>query len=368
MSTLSAFREAQQDDLLRTYGARLNQLEQRLQEQGHTLKEQDTLLKDQADKLKEQASVVSHQEKLLRQQDVKLAQQERSLALQGQIIQQLLDRNHKNRKPEEQKAETLNLHPATTDGTPAVELETEPENETGLTSSLPHDVIERADDGGPLEVVVSQLSQQVTQMNADVQAFKTQTTSDIHTLQSSNSQQDVNIQDARTSTFVHWGSSQCGSSAQLVYSGVVGGSWYNDPGAAANYLCLTMSPVLSSRSLPSAYAHLFGAEYETKAEHFQEDPVCAVCRAAFSTTIMIPGTNVCSPGWHLQYNGYLMANHYAYNAQFEYVCVDSSLESSQHSAANENGALFHFTATVCGSLPCPPYANNKVVTCAVCSK
>ena len=65
-----------------------------------------------------------------------------------------------------------------------------------------HDVMSRANDGGPFEAVVNHISQQMTEMSADIQ-----------TLKNSNSQQNHDIQDAQSSTFVHWGSSQCGGSS-----------------------------------------------------------------------------------------------------------------------------------------------------------
>ncbi|KAK7095348.1 uncharacterized protein [Littorina saxatilis] len=229
---------------------------------------------------------------------------------------------------------------------------------TGTTSdSTSHDVMPRSDDTGPWEAVMSHISQQVTEMEADIQALK-----------NSNTQQDLAIQDARSSTFVHWGSSSCSNLSHTVYSGVVGGSDAGHSGAATNYLCLTMSPVFSDHAVPASLALLYGTEYETIDSHQNKDAVCAVCRPTLSTTVMIPGTNVCTPGWHLQYSGFLMAGEFKHQAGSEYICVDSNMENTVHGDANENGKLLYYTVTWCGSLPCTPYINNKVVTCAVCSK
>ena len=224
-------------------------------------------------------------------------------------------------------------------------------------SSSPHDVALRADDGGPLEEVVTHISQQVTEMSADIQALK-----------NSDVQQTHDIRDALTSTFVRWGSSTCDDSSELVYSGVVGGSLTSHTGAATNYLCLTMSPIVDSHAIPPASAYLYGGEYETYDSHDDYDPVCAVCRSSFPTTVMIPGTNVCTPGWHLLYSGYLMAGRDSHVAASEYICVDSSFQEATHSNADQPAKLMYFTLTRCGSLPCPPYAENKVVTCVVCAK
>nr|KAG5693600.1 hypothetical protein BaRGS_014620 [Batillaria attramentaria] len=158
-----------------------------------------------------------------------------------------------------------------------------------------HDVFARSDDHNPLEPVVNQLSQKMTEVSADVQALK-----------NANTQQDVAIQEAGSSVYVRWGRSTCPSTSSLVYSGVIGGSHYTQSGAASNYLCLSLSPVLSDHPIPSSYASLYGGEYETHDSHQNKDPVCAVCRSQHPTTIMVPGTNVCQPGWTTEYSGNFM--------------------------------------------------------------
>jgi hypothetical protein len=191
-------------------------------------------------------------------------------------------------------------------------------------------------------------------------------------LQAVNHQQDANIVDARTSTYTRWGSSHCPADAQLVYSGVVGGTNYAEQGGGTNYLCLTMSPVFINHVATNNYALLYGAEYATQNDaHHDKDPVCAVCRSSHATTIMIPGTNVCTADWTKQYDGFLMAERdhdQAYDHASEFVCVDSSLEGRPGSDANLNGRLFYFTVAHCGSLPCGPYEDGKFVSCVVCSK
>nr|KAG5693634.1 hypothetical protein BaRGS_014654 [Batillaria attramentaria] len=190
----------------------------------------------------------------------------------------------------------------------------------------------------------------MTEVSADVQALKN------------------SVQEAGSSVYVRWGRSVCPSFSQLVYSGVVGGSHFEE--LNANYLCLSMSPVLSNHSFPAYVARLYGAEYETYDGVTQnKDPVCAVCRSPRPTSVMMPGTNACPQGWTVEYHGFLMSDrHGRSNGASEFICVDSQLESRPGTDANLNGKLLYFTVTVCGSLPCGPYVNNKVVTCAVCSK
>ena len=154
----------------------------------------------------------------------------------------------------------------------------------------------------------------------------------------------------------------------FVATGVVGGSWYDHTGAAANHLCLTRTPEFDNVPVPVYYAILYGAEYEYMSGHQDHDLPCSVCRAPQSTTIMVPATLTCPPGWTTQYTGHLVAGRYTHKAATEYVCLDGSPEHADGGHESKNGNLFYYTITRCGSLPCPPYVDNKVVLCAVCSK
>ena len=148
---------------------------------------------------------------MLRQQDAKLTRQETLLIRYGKLIKQLRAEKVDSRSELGNRPDTLTTGRYNVTGhmeLPPVALESD-----DIVTSAAHDVISRSDDGGPLEAVVSHISQQVTELSVDIQ-----------TLKNSNSQQDHDIQDAQSSTFVHWSSSQCGGSSHLVYSGVVGGS------------------------------------------------------------------------------------------------------------------------------------------------
>lgn len=130
-----------------------------------------------------------------------------------------------------------------------------------------------------------------------------------------------------------------------------------------------MSPVPSDRSIRAGYsAFLNGSEYDTTDSQQNADPVCAVCRTSYPTTIMIPGTNVCTAGWHLHYSGFLMAGYPDNAAGSQFICVDSRLESRPGTTDDHDGMLLYYTATKCVSLPCDPYVDNKTVTCVVCSQ
>ena len=220
----------------------------------------------------------------------------------------------------------------------------------------------RADDINSLEPVVTQLSQRLNEVGADVEALKTVTT-----------QQDDRIQEAATSTFVRWGRSTCPSSAELIYTGTAGGADYRGSGASTTVLCLPLDPVFGSVTKSQFYAELWGAEYQThdsSAAHNDKDPVCAVCRVNRPTTIMVPATNRCHDGWTLEYSGYLMGSYPPHPGGHEFVCMDSDLEDRAGSELNQEGTLMYFTFARCSgsSLPCPPYVHDKIITCAVCSK
>jgi hypothetical protein len=76
--------------------------------------------------------------------------------------------------------------------------------------------------------------------------------------------------------------------------------------------------------------------------HHNIDAVCAVCRSSHATTVMIPGTNVCTASWTKQYDGFLMTERYNHPDRTEYVCVDSVMEGRPGSNDDHNGALFYF--------------------------
>jgi hypothetical protein len=143
----------------------------------------------------------------------------------------------------------------------------------------------------PLEVTVSQMEQQMTVMSADIQALKNSdqqlqtalNTAEQHMqdalntseqqLTAANHAQDVEIQDARSSTFVRWGNSLCPAGVELDYSGVVGGKGFNETGGGANSLCLTTSPVPGHHDTPSWSAHLYGAMIKIDHDaHFNRYP------------------------------------------------------------------------------------------------
>ena len=156
----------------------------------------------------------------------------------------------------------------------------------------------------------------------------------------------------------------------MCFSGYIGGSSYASTGSAANSLCLPHKPVFDDHAVPRyGSANLYGAEYETCDEtECDLTPACAVCRTPKLSVIMVPATDVCHPGWSLEYSGYLMAGHPTHASATEYICVDKSRGYIEGTQGSQNGRLLYYTAVHCNSLSCPPYVDGKIVLCAVCSK
>jgi len=181
-------------------------------------------------------------------------------------------------------------------------------------------------------------------------------------------------------TYTRWGKSTCQSNGtELVYSGLTAGSDYTHSGAAANFLCLTKSPLWNKYDdAEHGGALVYGAEYEFTNRNRQyffgseinnQDPPCAVCRTRRSSVMMISGRNQCLDGWTLEYHGYLSGGRYDHSAATEYVCLDADPEVIMGGSANNNGKLFYLSEVRCGSSSlCPPYINGRELTCVVCSK
>ena len=99
-----------------------------------------------------------------------------------------------------------------------------------------------------------------------------------------------------------------------------------------------------------------------------QDAPCVVCDVeGRSSTLMVPGTHVCPGGWVEEYRGYLVSTHHTYH-RAEFICVDQSPQGLYGGHGNTNGALLYYVRAKCGALLCPPYTNEREVTCVVCTK
>ena len=167
---------------------------------------------------------------------------------------------------------------------------------------------------------------------------------------------------------VRWGKSSCPQveGTQIVYSGITGGTFWNQQGGGANYLCMPKdpeySPTLRYRPGANGHALVYGTEYELPLQGSQDHDVpCAVCHVSTRPTVlMIPAKASCPPTWTREYYGYLMIAQKGpghYHTMFE--CVDKDQESLPDTQANTNGALY------CHRLP---YNNHQELNCVVCTK
>ncbi|XP_070174281.1 uncharacterized protein [Littorina saxatilis] len=219
-------------------------------------------------------------------------------------------------------------------------------------ASQPH-VRRRSDDVGP---VISHMTQQITEMTAEIQALKNANVENVQ---------------ARGTTYVRWGHSSCPGTSDMIYSGIIGGSHQKSVGGAGNHLCMTSHPVFDTHAQPSlnGHAYVYGSEYDICPEAgCDTTPACAVCRVPHSSSVVIPGTNACTVGWTKEYSGYIMAGYPGYPGSSEFICVDSEIVHVHGSQTNDDENDLYYTHAKCGALPCPPYEDEKIVTCVVCSK
>ena len=118
---------------------------------------------------------------------------------------------------------------------------------------------------------------------------------------------------------------------------------------------------------------MYGTEYQGvnkifPSKHNHNVP-CAVCYTSTKVVkLMIPAKTVCPTSWTVEYVGYLMADYYDHKTNVVYECVDKDPEPIYGSAGSIHGAFFYFVEGTCSGLPCPPYVDNRVITCVVCTK
>ena len=177
-------------------------------------------------------------------------------------------------------------------------------------------------------------------------------------------------------TYVRWGRSDCPVGRELVYHGRAGGSHYTHSGGGSNYQCLPLDPQNFDFGPGGVdVALMYGSEYEMyghipKANlHLHEHDVpCAVCYVpGRSAVLMVPAKYTCPPKWTREYYGWLMAERYNHH-RTTFECVDVAAQKAHSGHPNHNGALFYHVEPRVGSLPGPPYDNQKELTCAVCTR
>ena len=122
-------------------------------------------------------------------------------------------------------------------------------------------------------------------------------------------------------------------------------------------------------------AYIAGVEYQYSAlpslsSLNNHNVPCAVCYVANrSVAVMIPAKTQCPTHWTLEYVGYLMSERYNLGGRTMYECVDKDPESVPGlSAGSDPRALLHLVEPYCNGLSCPPYDDEKELTCVVCTR
>ena len=180
-------------------------------------------------------------------------------------------------------------------------------------------------------------------------------------------------------TYIRWGrtTSPDTEGTELVYAGRAAGSHYSHTGGGSNYQCITEEPenfdfgpgTVDASYIYGAEYHMYGNGPSASLPLNDHDVPCVVCYVApRETVLMIPGRYTCPPEWTREYYGYLMAERYGHQGRSTFECVDVAPETIAGGHADHNGALFNHVEPRCGSLPCPPYDQQKEMTCCVCSR
>ena len=193
-------------------------------------------------------------------------------------------------------------------------------------------------------------------------------------------------------TFVRWGRTTCPNTTgtELVYTGRTAGSLFHQyykynswiptliviGGGGSNYQCIVEDPDNFDFGAGTETAsYIYGVEYRmlgnvpsSSLPLNAHNVPCAVCYVADREAIlMIPGNYICPQNWTREYYGYLMAEHHT-RQRSTFECIDVDPETEESGSESEDGAHFYHVEPRCGSLPCPPYEEEKEMTCAVCTR
>ncbi|CAG2187242.1 unnamed protein product [Mytilus edulis] len=158
---------------------------------------------------------------------------------------------------------------------------------------------------------------------------------------------------------------------ELIYSGMMGGGWHDRASSPAEPICLPHDPDFVAKDTATNdlkwISSLYGAEYEETfggLSSHDDDVPCAVCHATHSASvIMIPGKTSCYTGWKTEYFGRMSAGANYNKASSQYTCIDEKSDVLEAGSENKNGYLLYAVRAVCGSLKCPPYHENALLTC-----
>ena len=174
--------------------------------------------------------------------------------------------------------------------------------------------------------------------------------------------------------YTRWGSRSCPNGTDLVYTGVTGGSIWNDKGGGANLLCMPMDPEYELSHIPGVRGHAtigaVGYSSPIRGSH-NALAACSVCLVKNrSIVIMIPAKANCPANWNREYYGYLMSE-YRGHYRYMYECIDKEMDTIVGYQNGQHGALIRHvearcdTGLICGH---EKYSSVKEMNCVVCSK
>ncbi|XP_052770831.1 uncharacterized protein LOC128210522 [Mya arenaria] len=227
-----------------------------------------------------------------------------------------------------------------------------------------------------LQTTIASLQNTTISMQTAYQTLQTTTSSlqtDYNTLQTRTSSLQTDYQtlqnaykslDSQVQTFA-------------VNTGYISGKRYNEAGSGVDTFCLPDEPVWGrySDATDTFRGYIYGSEIDhNDGDHVfpypvnEQDMPCVVCRSERALNLMIPGRISCYPGWTLEYSGYMMTASQSSGSSQDTICVDDHPEFLDHGGTNDNQHILYLVVAKCGSLPCPPYVNNRELPCAVCSK
>ena len=154
------------------------------------------------------------------------------------------------------------------------------------------------------------------------------------------------------------------------------GKSQHNQGGGVNYLCMPKEPEFSDSPLSGSGsgAFILGVEYEgthatSPFTHLSNDDApCAVCEVqGRALVLMIPAKRTCPSGWTLEYDGWLASQHSSSRGS-DFVCISSGMEAADGGSANQNAGQLWVVKAKSGALPSPPYINNYLINCIVCTK
>jgi len=210
--------------------------------------------------------------------------------------------------------------------------------------------------------------------------------------------------------FTQWGKYRCPKTSKIIYTGWIGGAYYQHRGSGHEFICMADVPTYGSHNNGNQDAALMytcemensGLQQNDYKNMHDREPACCVCMVdKRDKVIMIPGRFSCYDGWTLEYKGYLMANHYSHNHTSSWICMSDKPEKHpQSNNGNQNGGLMYPVELNsgcygnhpgCGACPnprvpkkgqgakgrdtfngkwvdCLRYKNNRELSCAICTK